>query len=153
MEYRTRLYPEILERRKNGVPGALTKKKLFSFMPLQEKESLSAQRTVEHLQSLAEQITTLREEKIEKEEQAARIKELQLLAKKEPLIWEQVDIAIQLRTSKGYDTAAKLLRDLKDLSSYLGEKEQFKNKVNTIQQENRRLSSFMRKLCDYELID
>jgi hypothetical protein len=129
------------------------KKRLLSFMPLQEKESLSAQRTVAHLKSLAEQVTTLREEKIEKEKQTARIKELQLLAKKAPLVWEQVDNAIQLRTSKGYDTAAKLLRDLKDLSIYLGEKEPFKTKVNTIQQKHRRLSSFMRKLYDYELID
>lgn len=129
------------------------KRKLHSFMPPQEKESLSAQRTITHLKSLAEQITTLREEKIEKEKQAARIKELQLLAKKEPLVWQQVDSAIQLRTSKGYDTAAKLLRNLKDLSIYLGETEQFKTKVNTIQQEHRRLSSFMRKLYDYELVE
>jgi len=97
------------------------KRKLHSFMPLQEKESLSTQRTVAHLKSFAEQITALREEKIEKEKQAARIKELQLLAKKELLVWQRVDSAIQLRTSKGYDTAAKLLRDLKDLSIYLGE--------------------------------
>lgn len=129
------------------------KKKLHSFMLLQEKESLSAQRTVAHLKSLAEQITALREEKIEKEKQAARIKELQLLAKKEPLVWQQVDSAIQLRTSKSYDIAAKLLRDLKDLSIYLGETKQFKIKVNTIQQEHRRLSSFMRKLYDYKLVE
>lgn len=129
------------------------KRSLHRFMPPQEKENRSDQRTVEHLNNLAEQITTLRKEKIEKEKQAARIKELQLLEQKEPLVWQQVDSAIQLRTSKGYDTAAKLLRNLKDLAIYLGETEQFKTKLNTIQQEHRRLSSFMRKLYDYELVD
>lgn len=129
------------------------KKTLHSFMPLQKTENLSNQRTVARLKNLAEQITTLREKKIEKEKQAARIKELQLLAKREPLVWQQVDSAIQLKTSKGYDTAAKLLRDLKDLSIHLGEIKQFKTKVNTMQQEYRRLSSFMRKLYDYELVD
>jgi len=62
-------------------------------MPSQENKSLSAQRSVAHLKSLAEQITTLRKEKIEKEKNAARIKELQLLTKKEPLVWQQVDSA------------------------------------------------------------
>lgn len=129
------------------------KRTLYSLMPSQEKESLSAQRTVAHLKGLAKQITKLRKEKIKKEKQAARIKELQLLAKKESLVWQQVDSAIQLRTSKGYDTAAKLLQDLKELSIYLGETKQFKTKVNTIQQEHRRLSSFMRKLYDYALVE
>lgn len=128
------------------------KKKLHSFMPVQEKEPLSAQRTVAKLIDIAQQITKRREEKKEKAKQAARIKELELLAKKESLVWQQVDSAIQLRTPKSYDTAAKLLRDLKELSIYLGEIEQFKTKVNRIQQEHRRLSSFMRKLHDYELI-
>ena len=125
------------------------KKKLCSFMPPQEEASLSTQRTVAHLKSLGEQITTFREEKIKKEKEAARIKALELLAKNEQLIWQQVDSAIRLRTSKGYDTATKLLRDLKDLSIYLGETPQFKTRINTIQQEHQRLSSFMRKLREH----
>lgn len=129
------------------------KRKLCSLKPLQEKESFSAQRTIAHLRDRAEQITKVREENVKKEKQATRIKELQLLAKKESLIWRQVDDSIQLRTSKGYDTAAKLLQDLKDLSIYLGEVEQFKTKINSIQQEHRRLSSFMRKLYDYALVE
>ena len=129
------------------------KRTLHRFMPLQVKENPPAQRTVALLTSLAEQITICKEEKIEKEKQAARVNELQLLAKRESLVWQQVDSAIQLRTSKGYDTAAKLLRDLKDLSIFLGKTERFKTKVNTIQQEHRRLSSFMRKLYDYELVE
>lgn len=129
------------------------KRKLHGFKPSYEKECFSGQRTVAHLKNLAEQITNLREEKIEKVQHAARIKELQLLAKKEPRIWQQIDNAIQLRTSRSYDTAAKLLSDLKDLSIFLGETKQFKTKINVIQQKHRRLSSFMRKLYNLELVE
>jgi chloramphenicol 3-O-phosphotransferase len=40
-----------------------------------------------------------------------------------------------------------------EMSVYLGETNQFTTKINTIQQEYRRLSSFMQKLYEYKLVD
>lgn len=122
------------------------KKRLQDFVIPKKKVSSYASRTVAQLRKESEKMTKLRQEEIEKEKLQARIKELQHLARKEFAIWQEVNNSIQSKTQTGYKNATKLLHDLQELAIY-------QDKMVEIRKEYSRLSSFMRRLYECELIE
>jgi hypothetical protein len=127
-------------------------KRLKFFIVSQDKESTLAKRTASQLRDLEVQVTKLYEEKLAEEQKAQRIEELKLLASKESILWQEITNSIQLKTQRGYDYATQLLRDLKELAVYLNKKEFFESKIGQIHRDYRKLSSFIRRLYEYELI-
>lgn len=127
-------------------------RRLQSFIGSEGKEEFSPKRTVSQLRDLEEQAIQLREQKQAEEQKVSRIKALKLLENKAPALWQEVNSSIQLKTQKGYDHAAQLLCDLKELAGYLDKKELFESRIKKIHQDYRSLSSFIRRLYQYELM-
>ncbi|KTD75184.1 hypothetical protein [Legionella waltersii] len=127
------------------------KRRLQDFINYPEQEDFNSARTFAQLRNQSEEITKLREEKIENEKRSARVKELQRLAINEPAIWQEVNNSIQSKTQSGYRHATKLLGDLRELAIYANKTDQFESKMIEIRKEFSRLSSFMRGLYECEL--
>ncbi|MDR3504155.1 MAG: hypothetical protein P4L79_16425 [Legionella sp.] len=126
-------------------------RRLQLFIVSQNQENSSPKRTVAQLLAAGELAEKLRQEKLKEKQRAARVKELKILAGKEPALWQDVHNLIQLKTKQGYDNATKLLIDLKELAVYLDQKELFASKIRTIHQDYSS-AAFKRRLYDNELI-
>ncbi|HEX4045036.1 MAG TPA: hypothetical protein VHZ76_05150 [Gammaproteobacteria bacterium] len=109
-------------------------------------------RLVKDLLKKAEQLKEDRIQKNKVEKERARIKELNAIAGREPMLWKHVADLIQSKTSKGYDEAVRHLVDLRDLAHYSQKPDRFAKKISQIHQDFRHLSSLIAKLYEKKLI-
>jgi hypothetical protein len=85
--------------------------------------------------AIAETKKTERKNKEKQVAAKAKQKRLAAIAPKESALWEQVFDLIQLKQSKPYDDAIKILQDLRDLAEYQGNLALFHNRIQQMKQE------------------
>jgi hypothetical protein len=114
--------------------------------PPQKSSSNQVPRTVQALLEEASRQATA--EKIRREREAAeeRTRYLDDLAKREALVWEQVDALVLTKQRSSYDEAASLLRDLRDLASRDGHDAIFEERILRIRKEHGRKVGLIERL-------
>lgn len=110
------------------------------------------QRSVAELLAAADEQTNQREERQRQEDERARVRRLRELSKKEPIVWDAVFTLIEKKQAKAYDEAVKLLAELYELAEYLGEPDQFKNRINNIYEQYQNRPSFISRLRQAKLL-
>ncbi|MBE9123268.1 hypothetical protein IQ269_21330 [Tychonema sp. LEGE 07199] len=98
-------------------------KKLSGMIEVRQEEN-PGKRTIRQLLASAKKEEKKEEYRIEQEANAARIRDLEALAKRETAAWEEIDALIQKGTSNSYDQVVPLLLKLRDLADY--QKQQIK---------------------------
>ncbi|UJS19861.1 MAG: hypothetical protein L3J18_13275 [Candidatus Brocadia sp.] len=92
------------------------------------------QRTIAGLIQAAEEWRSRKQEDERRKEELARKRRLEEFAVKENDAWQQVEILINEKKPKSYDSAIGLLKELRELAEYQGRLEGFKKRVAEIQQ-------------------
>ena len=88
------------------------------------------------------------EEKARREREAAiqRAKHLDEIAGREPELWNEVENLISTKQPKTYDSAVKLLVDLRDLAARKGKTDEFRARIDAICVAHARKPSFIERL-------
>ncbi len=114
-------------------------------------------RTVGELRARAAEIASAREqaaeaatraerERREAEAAEARKKRLAAVAARGELAWREIDNEIERRNAAGYDRAAALLADLRDVAASQGKTKEFERRVDTLRQKHARKGQFIDRL-------
>lgn len=128
----------------------LTKK--LSGMIEVKKEDNPGKRTIRQLLESAKK-AEIQEEYTKKElAKAARIRELDALAKREAAAWEDVDALIQKGTSKSYDDVVPLLLNLRDLAEHQNQTVKFFKRVQQLHDRYSSRSGLKRRLLKANLL-
>ena len=106
-------------------------RRLRELSPLPEAE-LPPRRTVGQLILEAEERRQREERRRAEEAEARRIRELEVLAKREAKAWTEVDGLIQKMNARAYDEAVQLLLNLRDLAEYQGQETLFQQRLHAI---------------------
>ncbi|MEG5057356.1 hypothetical protein QUB60_21090 [Microcoleus sp. A2-C5] len=109
-------------------------------------------RTIRQLLASAEKEEKQEEERRGKEAKAARIKELEALAKRETAVWEDIDALIQKGTSSSYDEVVPLLLKLQDLAEYQKQTVKFFTLVQQLHNKYSSRSALKRRLLKANLL-
>ena len=88
------------------------------------------------------------EEKARREREAAilRAKHLDKIDGREPELWNEVETLISTKQPKSYDSAVKLLVDLRDLTARKGKTDEFQARLDAIRVAHVRKPSFIERL-------
>ncbi|WP_293332708.1 hypothetical protein [Microcoleus sp. CAWBG58] len=128
----------------------LTKK--LSGMIEVKKEENPGKRTIRQLLESAKK-AEIEEEYTKKElAKAARIRELEALAKREPAAWEDIDALIQKGTSSSYDEVVPLLLKLQDLADHQNQTVKFLTRVQQLHNKYSSRSGLKRRLLKANLL-
>ena len=107
-------------------------------------------RSAEELAEERRQLTAKKaaEEKARREREAAilRAKHLDEIAGREPGLWNEVENLISTKQPKSYDSAVKLLVDLRDLAARKGKTDEFRARLDAICVAQARKPSFIERL-------
>ena len=95
--------------------------------------------TIRELLGAAESYSENREAIEAEKAEKARVQRLTELAKQEDLLWQNVYRLIEQKKSKPYGEAVRTLKQLKEVSQFLGEMAKFDVKMKQIQTTYRRL--------------
>lgn len=109
-------------------------------------------RTIRQLLASAEKEEKKEEYKIEQKAKAARIKELEALAKRKTAVWEDIDALIQKGTSSSYDEVVLLLLKLQDLAEYQNQTVKFFTLVQQLHNKYSSRSALKRRLLKANLL-
>ena len=129
------------------------KNRLISMTDRKTIDKQQERRTVE---ALAQAVQTLenRKKKAHKEAQErAQQEKIDSLAQKESQLWQEVDTLIGEKNAKAYREAISVLQDLKSLAIAKDRYLAFSQRIETIKQNNSRLSSFKRSLDLANLVE
>ena len=80
------------------------------------------------------------------EAEILRGKHLEMIAGKEPELWNQIENLIATKQPKRYDRAVELLVDLRDLATRKGRKEGFETRLDALRASHVRKPAFIEKL-------
>jgi hypothetical protein len=102
--------------------------------------------TIQQLFDLAreQEVETMKLQKEEAERQ--RIHSLEVLAKKEGKVWEEIDTLIQKKQGISYDSAVSLLVQLRDLAEYQNRLSGFRQKLERLREEYSNRPGFLERL-------
>ncbi|MEG4441388.1 hypothetical protein QUB47_13390 [Microcoleus sp. AT9_B5] len=125
-------------------------KKLSELMEVTPDEE-PGKRTIRQLLASAEKEEKQDEERKKQEAQAARIRELEALAKRETAAWEDIDALIQKGTSKSYDEVVPLLLKLRDLADYQKQQIKFLTRLQQLHNKYSSRSGLKRRLLKANL--
>jgi hypothetical protein len=126
-------------------------KKLSGMIEVKQDEN-PGKRTIRQLLVSAEKAEKQEEYRIEQEAKAARIRELEALAKRETAAWEDVDALIQKGTSKSYDEVVQLLLKLRDLADYQKQQIKFLTRIQQLHDQYSSRSGLKRRLVKVDLV-
>ncbi|PSB29864.1 hypothetical protein C7B69_09020 [filamentous cyanobacterium Phorm 46] len=124
--------------------------KLSAMIEVKQDEN-PGKRTIRQLLASAEKEEKQEEERREKEAKAARIKELEALAKRETAAWEDIDALIQKGTSSSYDEVVPLLLKLRDLADYQKQQIKFLTRLQQLHNKYSGRSALKRRLLKANL--
>ncbi|WP_333120808.1 hypothetical protein [Microcoleus sp. Pol11C3] len=125
-------------------------KKLSAMMELRQEEN-PGKRTIRQLLASAEKEEKQDEDRKKQEAQAARIRELEALAKRETAAWEDIDALIQKGISKSYDEVVPLLLKLRDLADYQKQQIKFLTRIQQLHDKYSSRSGLKRRLLKANL--
>ncbi|MEG5138375.1 MULTISPECIES: hypothetical protein [unclassified Microcoleus] len=117
-----------------------------------KQEQNPGKRTIRQLLASAEKEEKQEEERRGKEAKAARIKELEALAKRETAAWEDIEALIQKGTSSSYDEVVLLLLKLQDLAEYQNQTVKFFTLVQQLHNKYSSRSALKRRLVKVDLV-
>lgn len=143
-------YLELLLTEENKAKYQL-KKRLSDFIT-HEPVKQEKKQTFEAIQAGVEQTRQARLKKEKKEAEAARIKALKDIGKREAAIWREAEYNADFKTSKGYDQAADALKRLKDYAIYANKKADFESKLAEFLEKYGRSAALRRRLKNNEVI-
>jgi hypothetical protein len=103
-------------------------------------------RTVGELLKSARELSEKRKEEARLRAEKERIRSLEELAKKENELWEKVYLLIDQKQVRAYDEAVRILLQLRELSEYLKQVEQFQSMIDQIHKNYSRLSALKSRL-------
>ena len=98
---------------------------------------------------LLERTAAREHERAERDRQAreaARLRQLESLAKEEPQLWHQVDSLFAQKQTKAYDQAVEILKQLKDLAQHRQQLDPFLDRIRAIQQQYRTRPGLLARL-------
>jgi hypothetical protein len=98
-----------------------------------EASSDTPRRRLSELQALAQNLEKQRQEREQREVEAARCKHLEALGRREAAVWEEIQRLIDKKQAKAYDTAVTYLVDLRDLAALRGQLASFQSRIDRIQ--------------------
>lgn len=141
-----------LLRLAKGEPNlsAKFKQKLSQLIPT-SPASNQPRRTIQELLEAASEEGKKAEKRQQQEAAAKRIQELQVLAKREAQVWQEVESLIQKAQSKPYDEAVQLLVKLRDLAEYQNQFPAFQQRLNQIYEQYSNRSGLKRRLQEVGL--
>ena len=119
----------------------------------QKTEDKTERRDISSLLSLAEIWHKKEKEKKSKQQEIAREKRLELLAKNRDRVWEKIYKLIDEVNGTAYDKAVEQLKELQELSEYQGEEVLFKQKVEEIKSTYSRRQALLRRMRGVGLIE
>lgn len=82
----------------------------------------------------------------EREEAEARKRYLAVLAKREPMAWQEVEALVTTKTASKYDQAVTLLRDLRDVGVLQGREGEITERLLQLREEHATKLSFIKRL-------
>ena len=125
-------------------------KKLSEIIEVRQEEN-PGKRTISQLLASAKKEEKKEEYRIEQEAKAARIRELEALAKRETAAWEDIDALIQKGTSNSYDEVVPLLLKLRDLADYQKQQIKFLTRLQQLHNKYNSRSGLKRRLLKANL--
>jgi hypothetical protein len=126
-------------------------KKLSGMIEVRQEEN-PGKRTIRQLLENAKKEEKKEEERRGNEAKAARIRELEALAKRETAAWEDIDALIQKGTSSSYDEVVLLLLKLKDLAAHQNQTVKFFTRVQQLHNKYSSRSGLKRRLLKANLL-
>ncbi|MEG3973249.1 hypothetical protein QT970_01345 [Microcoleus sp. herbarium8] len=125
-------------------------KKLSGMIEVRQEQN-PGKRTIRQLLASAKKEEKKEEYRIEQEAKAARIRELEALAKRETAAWEEIDALIQKGTSNSYDQVVPLLLKLRDLADYQKQQIKFLTRLQELHNKYSSRSGLKRRLLKVDL--
>ncbi|MEG4228793.1 hypothetical protein QUA35_21330 [Microcoleus sp. N9_B2] len=125
--------------------------KLSAMIEIKQDQN-PGKRTIRQLLASAEKEEKQEDETREKEAKAARIRELEALAKRKTAAWEDIDALIQKGTSSSYDEVVILLLKLQDLAEYQNQTVEFFTLVQQLHNKYSSRSALKRRLLKTNLL-
>lgn len=125
-------------------------KKLSGMIEVRQEQN-PGKRTIRQLLASAKKEEKKEEYRIEQEAKAARIRELEALAKRETAAWEDIDALIQKGTSNSYDQVVPLLLKLRDLADYQKQQIKFLTRLQELHNKYSSRSGLKRRLLKVDL--
>jgi len=119
----------------------------------QKTEDKTERRDISSLIFLAEVWHKKEKEKRDKQQEIARKKRLELLAKNRDRVWKKIYKLIDEVNGTAYDKAVEQLKELRELSEYQGEEVLFKQKVEEIKSNYSRRQALLRRMRGVGLIE
>jgi hypothetical protein len=126
-------------------------KKLSGMIEVRQEKN-PGKRTIRQLLASAEKEEKKEEERRGQEAKAARIRDLEALAKRETAAWEDIDALIQKGTSSSYDEVVLLLLKLQDLADYQKQTVKFFTRVQQLHNKYSSRSGLKRRLLKANLL-
>ncbi|MCC3421211.1 MAG: hypothetical protein JGK12_21385 [Microcoleus sp. PH2017_01_SCD_O_A] len=126
-------------------------KKLSGMIEVRQEEN-PGKRTIRQLLASAEKEEKKEEERRGQEAKAARIRDLEALAKRETAAWEDIDALIQKGNSSSYDEVVLLLLKLQDLADYQNQTVKFFTRVQQLHNKYSSRSGLKRRLLKANLL-
>ncbi|TAF85957.1 MAG: hypothetical protein EAZ49_24975 [Oscillatoriales cyanobacterium] len=126
-------------------------KKLSGMIEVRQEKN-PGKRTIRQLLASAEKEEKKEEERRGQEAKAARIRDLEALAKRETAAWEDIDALIQKGTSSSYDEVVLLLLKLQDLADYQNQTVKFFTRVQQLHNKYSSRSGLKRRLLKANLL-
>ncbi len=87
----------------------------------------------------------------EREQAAARAKDLDELARREPATWREIEVLITTKRPNDYDRAVTLLVDLRDLAGRSGRAEEAEARIQELRQRHNNKPSLLKRLDNKRL--
>ncbi|MEG4996595.1 hypothetical protein [Microcoleus sp. B4-D4] len=125
-------------------------KKLSGMIEVRQEQN-PGKRTIRQLLASAKKEEKKEEYRIEQEAKAARIRDLEALAKRETAAWEEIDALIQKGTSNSYDQVVPLLLKLRDLADYQKQQIKFLTRLQELHNKYSSRSGLKRRLLKVDL--
>jgi hypothetical protein len=132
--------------------GMDLRKQLLALEPRPPAAS-GARRSMDELLKRADAIEKARKRRQEQEARRKHEAEMKALADHEGETWEQVASLVDLKQTKSYDGAVKLLAKLAQLADFCGSKEDYRRRVNDLCDRYKRLSGFKWRVQQAKLLE
>jgi len=117
-----------------------------------EAEAAAGRRTIAALRQAATVWRQRKQAAERRQAELARQRHLQALAAREPQVWQEVEALIEEKKSNAYDSAVRLLRDLRDLAASRGEVAGFEQRMVDIERTYSSRSALLRRMRESRLL-
>jgi hypothetical protein len=116
------------------------------------QEAKPGRRTIAALQETAAVWRRQKQAAEQRQAALAHQRHLEALAAREPQVWQEIEVLLEEKKASAYDSAVKLLRDLRDLATSRGEAVGFQQRMADIERTYSNRSALLRRLRQSRLI-